>query len=132
MASVELLSNAFVYWIKGSSREQFDLIVEGFIEQAEEQVANRSYAEKKQKQVIFVRLLFLLFGASSDCKSFMLLMQACFSDIILIYRSKNKIEKTTSCFYHQSYTHCRESNFFGVHANDVEITCTVNSRRSKC
>ncbi|KAG0748861.1 hypothetical protein G6F57_003035 [Rhizopus arrhizus] len=66
MASVELLSNAFVYWIKGSSREQFDLIVEGFIEQAEEQVANRSYAEKKQKQVIFVRLLFLLFGASSD------------------------------------------------------------------
>ncbi|KAG1471204.1 hypothetical protein G6F56_002260 [Rhizopus delemar] len=66
VVSIELLSNTFVSWIKNSSREQFDLVIIGFVEQAEEQAANRDSIEKEKHHLIFIQLLSLLFSASTE------------------------------------------------------------------
>ncbi|KAI9329591.1 Urb2/Npa2 family-domain-containing protein [Pilaira anomala] len=58
--AIETLSNAFVSWIQSLSKEQYVIVIDGFVEQAEQEANNRGDVAKEQHHLVFLSLLSLL------------------------------------------------------------------------
>ncbi|KAI7907434.1 Urb2/Npa2 family-domain-containing protein [Cokeromyces recurvatus] len=64
--SVKVLLNAFAAWIQSLSKEQYDVLIDGFLEQAEEEAANRSNPSKEQHHLVFLILFAQLLEHCED------------------------------------------------------------------
>lgn len=58
--SLSTLSNAFASWIQSLTKEQYTILFDSFIEQAEEEAANRANVEKEQHHLVYLSLFSLL------------------------------------------------------------------------
>lgn len=72
--SLDVLSNAFASWIQSLSKEQYTIVLQSFVEQAEEEAAKRQDATKEQHHLVFLSLFSLLLTNCADsmyliCKS---------------------------------------------------------------
>ncbi|KAI9477719.1 MAG: Urb2/Npa2 family-domain-containing protein [Benjaminiella poitrasii] len=54
--SVKILLDAFSTWIQSLSKEQYGTLIEGFLEQAEQEATNRSDSSKEQHHLVFLIL----------------------------------------------------------------------------
>lgn len=66
--AIETLSNAFGSWIQSLSKEQYVIVIDGFVEQAEQEANNRGDAAKEQHHLVFLSLLSLLLKNCVDSK----------------------------------------------------------------
>ncbi|GAA5808334.1 hypothetical protein MFLAVUS_001724 [Mucor flavus] len=64
--AIETLSNAFGGWIQSLSKEQYVIVIDGFIEQSEQEANNRGDATKEQNHLVFLSLLSLLLKNCTD------------------------------------------------------------------
>ncbi|KAI7891608.1 Urb2/Npa2 family-domain-containing protein [Mucor mucedo] len=58
--SIEILSNAFISWIQSLSKDQYIIVIDGFVEQAEEEAINRGVITKENHHLVFLSLLSIL------------------------------------------------------------------------
>lgn len=72
--AIETLSNAFGGWIQSLSKEQYVIVIDGFIEQSEQEANNRSDATKEQNHLVFLSLLSLLLKNCTDSKYFIFIL----------------------------------------------------------
>lgn len=61
-----MLSNAFASWIQSLSKEQYTIVLQSFMEQAEEEAAKRQDATKEQHHLVFLSLFSLLLTNCAD------------------------------------------------------------------
>ncbi|KAK4518451.1 BHLH domain-containing protein [Mucor velutinosus] len=64
--SLEVLSNAFASWIQSLSKEQYTIVLQSFVEQAEEEADKRQDVAKKQHHLVFLSLFSLLLTHCTD------------------------------------------------------------------
>ncbi|KAL7313294.1 hypothetical protein PS15m_007055 [Mucor circinelloides] len=64
--SLDVLSNAFASWIQSLSKEQYTIVLQSFMEQAEEEAAKRQDATKEQHHLVFLSLFSLLLTNCAD------------------------------------------------------------------
>lgn len=72
--SLDVLSNAFASWIQSLSKEQYAIVMESFVEQAEEEAAKRQDVSKEQHHLVFLSLFSLLL---SNCVDSMCIYYLC-------------------------------------------------------
>lgn len=58
--SLNTLSSAFASWIQSLTKEQYTIIFDSFMEQAEEEAANRANVKKEQHHLVYLSLFSLL------------------------------------------------------------------------
>lgn len=64
--SLDVLSSAFASWIQSLSKEQYTIVLQSFIEQAEEEADKRQDVTKEQHHLVFLSLFSLLLINCTD------------------------------------------------------------------
>ncbi|KAI8636630.1 Urb2/Npa2 family-domain-containing protein [Parasitella parasitica] len=74
--SLDVLSVAFASWIQSLSKEQYAIVLQSFVEQAEEEAAKRQDVTKDQHHLVFLHLFSLLLSSCVDSEKGRLRKQA--------------------------------------------------------
>ncbi|KAI8370172.1 Urb2/Npa2 family-domain-containing protein [Choanephora cucurbitarum] len=65
-ASISILSRAFASWIRSLSKEQYEIVFQSFVEQAEEESSNRTDNTREERTLVYLSFFSLLMTNCAD------------------------------------------------------------------
>ncbi|KAI8331286.1 Urb2/Npa2 family-domain-containing protein [Blakeslea trispora] len=67
-SSLSILSKAFASWIQSLSKEQYEIVFQSFVEQAEEESNNRADNTREERTLVYLSFLSLLLAHCADAE----------------------------------------------------------------